>query len=444
MLDLVKQAAPQVAAQAMIQYARYTLEAIHDANSGDADATATAKQFLSLMPTFVSSLTPEDRNQLGEGLQKAYGALRPSTKDGAADLRVGIVNAMAQVAPTGSESILRRIAGDTDDSDREPSPAVRQTALVLLAKAGSQDLRALLVKLSQTETDPALVKTINDLLNPTRDSIVSASDTTTDASPSNPYAGLAGFKAEDWLLNQGFPLLTSKEYEARVKEAGDNSMSRIGRWFSSEQTIEQTGLQAMQAIRDEQQREWDALTQLALNPAGNDKASIEQSLKAQAVMFNILSAGGQPIGTTGDGRIAWRQHVADSSTDPLFNPGTTWQAKAADVLARVSVEGHVGRSRVADYIKAILIDGSVPAKVKLTLLKAWEEHGSPIRQLINNPAGGSSFISMPEYVATLDKAIAVQRAKIESMGINERDTENLAYLEELQLAREECKHFSNA
>jgi hypothetical protein len=229
-------------------------------------------------------------------------------------------------------------------------------------------------------------------------------------------------------LHDKFPLLSARDYTAAAQEAGNNSMSPLERMFSSEATIDRTGIEAIGPVAAERQREWATLVQYAMSTYGSQDVSQEDAANARAVLFSTLSNNGQPLSTPGDA-IPWRKHQVNptDSADPLTNSGVYWQDKAAEALYAASQPGVLGRDQIEGYLKEALADGNnLSPEARLVLLKAWAKYYSPLRHLNQNPANGSTLVSFAEYSGTL---LAAYRAEMDRQA---RGLGNAAYLTELK------------
>jgi hypothetical protein len=347
------------------------------------------------------ALPPDAKSEIYKIAMDAYKSLHPGVDTGA---QIAALNVVSQA---NTPEVQRWLADAA--TGQGLSPEVRQAALSLLTRQKYDKMPELLEKLSKTETDPAVQKSISDL------KFAYAQTEMKKQVEQMLAVAIPGFDsaAQTQWLHDRFPLLNQQDYEAAVKTVGDNSMGRFMRFFSSESTIEATGLNAMRPIADERARQWEKLVQLALTPQGTDKASIDESNKAKAILYGVVSRNAEPLATPGDSIIPWRQHLSPGENDPLYNPSEVWQQKATEAMDLITQSGVAGRPLVESFVKDLLIRGeTIPSSLRVSLLKAWEKNCSPLSQFNQNPTAGSSFMPMSEYVSTLRQAYIAEKRRI--------------------------------
>jgi hypothetical protein len=145
-------------------YVSATEEATKRAAAGDTGALEKTEQLLAASQCYFALLSTEQRSELVQSLSKSYLKARLDTGDTQIATKALLLNAVSILDPQAATPILVAASGVNSDGAKEQSAQIRQLALSKLNQNNYEGMKDLASKLLTSEQDPAVRKTLTDLV----------------------------------------------------------------------------------------------------------------------------------------------------------------------------------------------------------------------------------------------------------------------------------------
>ena len=168
-IDNLKNQDPDLSARVLTNFGNLTEKQVSSAlaagplGSVGSNASNVSLRLLASIPGLADKLSPEQKRTLAASLQNQYASSLADQSATQIAVKEAALQAMAVLDPQGSLTTLVAAAALSSKAGGEPNADVRQSALAILNRLHYAKMSELLSKLSKSETDAAVKKTIADL-----------------------------------------------------------------------------------------------------------------------------------------------------------------------------------------------------------------------------------------------------------------------------------------
>lgn len=306
---------------------------------------------------------PEDRQKLTKTLRDLIDTESQSYAAGSPTLRVFAINSLVELGDQRSLPLLRaRVANKDATSDTgEPSPLVRATALKALEKLKDPEFPMYIGRLSETESDPAILEMIatanydvsrsepsSAQFKETRDRLGAELLGPSFFDGSMKEVSIANIK--QFIRDNDFQLLEGSSYINHVAEAIDNASTAFGRanplW--SRESVSRDEMTNLVAVHNRRRSQLKELTELS----GKDS---EAGKLATLALEKILTDKAMTVFISGADKDFFK-HKGEYIVHTT--PQLPFEVTAAKALRANSSEGSPHREITQWAVKRALTNGS--------------------------------------------------------------------------------------
>ncbi|MBY0550543.1 MAG: hypothetical protein K2W95_24910 [Candidatus Obscuribacterales bacterium] len=337
---------------------------------------------------------------------KEYAAHFPQLRAAAIDVLVGLGSreSLDLIRSHSTAQDFLKVGGKTIAAG-EADAGVRLAAVKALDKLSDPYLRTVVTVLVDREIDPAVAAYLRDVrfaaqrIDPDsrrwKDLYENTRKELIGFGKKYPYLNAFSHDVASEWLNENFPLLDKKTFDAEAKAAVDNSTSWLWRRATSEVEINSEEMKAYSKVYENRMAQFKQLQELARNGG-------EDGNKAKLALYYIATQNGSVLGAKpGLDAGAVAGYYDKNHLHKISEPD--WRMIAARELLNLAQSNCEGKDVISRLVKdALCANREVPTNVSFHFIDAWRALGKDTK----------SGISREEQAVVTAEALKVELSRL--------------------------------